>query len=124
MRFGQFAEVNRPPRYSTGLKLLDPYAAMLSNRLTPAVAHKLLGSHYDAKANVYNELTSLSLWLVGLGYKPRNSTRQEKGEPQAMADLLFEVRQEIKDRNALALFGKLLEVHDMVPPPLFPLTHP
>ena len=42
MRFGQFAERNQSPRYSTGNKFLDPYVAVLSKRLTPAVAQKLL----------------------------------------------------------------------------------
>ena len=117
MRFGQFAERNQSPRYSTGNKFLDPYVAVLSNRLTPAVAQKLLEAHYDAKANVYNEITSLALWLVGLGYEVQNKTRPENGRPQTMDDLLFEVQHEIKNKNPVAIFGKLLEERGLDAPP-------
>ena len=117
MRFGQFAEINQSPRYSTGNKFLDPYVAVLSNRLTPVVAQKLLEAHYDAKANVYNEVTSLALWLVGLGYEVLNKTRPENGRPPTVADLLFEVCDEIKDKNAMAILGKLLDKCGLDAPP-------
>ena len=117
MRFGQFAEINQSPRYSTGNKFLDPYVAVLSNRLKPAVAQKLLEAHFDAKANVYNEIASLALWLVGLGYEVQNKTRPEKAKPQMVADLLLEVCDEIKDKNAMAIFGKLLEERGLNAPP-------
>ena len=63
------------------------------------------------------EKTRQALWLVGLGYEVQNKTRPETAKPQMVADLLFEVRDEIKDKNAIAIFGKLLDKCGLDAPP-------
>ena len=63
------------------------------------------------------EKTRQALWLVGLGYEVQNKTRPEKAKPQMVADLLFEVCDEIKDKNAIAILGKLLEERGLDAPP-------
>ena len=108
----------KPPRFLTGNRFLDPYVAELSNNLGSALAQVLIASHYDLSKNLYNESFSLAMWLVGLGYKNPKSVLGGK-RPQSMVPYFQEVAEEIQSGkvDGMALFGDVLKEYDMVAPP-------
>ena len=98
--------------------------AVLSNNIGLALTKVLLKGHYDRTTNLYNEVFSLAMWLVGLGYKsPKKSVPKGARGSQSMTMMMMPIFQEVEreiragEINEMELLCELLRESNLMAPP-------